>query len=716
MKFDKDQLLKHHFWILVGLSVPFALVAILLLVTSVSGNIATLRSGLLKTLGLGKQSTHRPEEVKEKQIEADFLVKKETEAWKKAFLEQESLLRWPRKIEATYHFADGLFANDVHVIKLPAEKTDWPADKPGELIHGMLIAADESKFEIVDKDGKNRYTFFATPKVQQRDGVTDDRGEKKGLSFASLAQLNPKETALAVSYQKTRYFNDRLTYGERRDYAKAYLSQIPPILRMVDPVRIEKDEDGKPRLTGVVQLRSSGWTFEATDRDYDEIPDKVKDKLIPPEDSKFLRFLGKEWNTEKTDISDEAWIAQEDLWIQTEIYRLIRAANDSLSSFTEVARDNNTKTVTYKNPYLAITMQLKNANTLELHIANQLNRRQKIETMKVRARFVDPKVKAESEVFAIVTKTNDADPLQPKGDRKDGDKRTITVALKQGPRRDGIFGLEQVLTWETAAVKRIEQIAIGMSDDVAQSQKNMSISLRALIEKKPEEAPAASKDGGMPQGGSNVGPKTGTGVGLGAPPGAFGAGGAATALDHGFTAERYQEVTPQFRRLPVAVVLIVDQNQVDRVLTAFNNSRLRFLMSQVLLNHYTKSVKPDMPADKADDGSPSGGVPPGPGPGPGPGPARPMGGSAFPGAGKSPMGGSAFPGAGKSPGGSFFPGGGIGPMGPGGYGAPAVTATDELEANMELVIYGVVTLYERYPPRAAQGTTASPTAEAPKTP
>ena len=51
----------------------------------------------------------------------------------------------------------------------------------------------------------------------------------------------------------------------------------------------------------------------------------------------------------------------------------------------------------------------------------------------------------------------------------------------------------------------------------------------------------------------------------------------------------------------VAIVLIVDQNQVDRVQTAFNNSKLRFLTTQVLLNHYPKSLKPELPTEKAGD-------------------------------------------------------------------------------------------------------------------
>lgn len=711
MKVDKDTLIKHHFWILVGLSVPFAAVAILLLVTSVSGHIQTLRDGLKKKLAEVKMNTHTPEDVAKKQIEASYLVKKETDAWGKAFREQEPLLRWPRRIEATYHFADGLFATDVHLIKLPAEKGEWPADKPGELMHGLLLSADDSQFKIVDKDGKNQYVFYATPKLSGKGGVTDDRGDKKELVFSDLSRQTPKETAVAVTYQKARYFNDRLTTGEQIDYKKYYLSQIPPILQIVDPVHVARDDDGKPYLAGVVQFNAGGWTFDAgADQDYDEIPDKVKEKLIPPGDARFLRFVNTDWNI-SNDISDEAWIAQEDLWIQKEIYRLIRSANDSLSAFDEVpgSRNNKTKSVSYKNPYFAVNMQLKDADTLQMTIANLLNRRQKVESMKVRVRFTDPTTikNVAPEVFSVVSRTQDADPLEPKGDPKKGDVRTITVKLKKGPRRDGIYSLEQVLTWETAAVKRIDQVAIGSlgGDDIALSQKLMANNLRPYIEKPKEEAAASDTKAG---GGAMAAAPSTVGVGGGAgqtgnkfqgsraggpgPGGMGGDKGGGTVLANGLVAERYLEVTPQFRRLPVAVVLIVDQNQVDRVLTAFNNSRLRFLMSQVLLNHYTKSVKPDLPGETPTETA-GGAAGPSFGPVAGPGMIKPGGPGAFRPGGKGPAGGFGSQ------------GGFLGPMGgatTGDTGHAAASTTDDLEANMEVVIYGIVTLYERYPPRSGQ--------------
>ena len=59
------------------------------------------------------------------------------------------------------------------------------------------------------------------------------------------------------------------------------------------------------------------------------------------------------------------------------------------------------------------------------------------------------------------------------------------------------------------------------------------------------------------------------------------AGGQGNMTPNQQNRERYTQVPEQLRRVPVAVVLVVEQGQVDRVQTAFNNSRLRFLTTQV---------------------------------------------------------------------------------------------------------------------------------------
>jgi hypothetical protein len=144
---------------------------------------------------------------------------------------------------------------------------------------------------------------------------------------------------------------------------------------------------------------------------------------------------------------------------------------------------------------------------------------------------------------------------------------------------------------------------------------------------------------------------------------------------NGVLFDRYIEVSEQSRRVPVGIALIVDQDHVDRVLTAFNNSKLRFLTTQVLLNRYPNSVRPMLVGQKAGIEDGAGGVPPQL-------PAMPMGGM-------FPMGGGAV---------GEFPMGGFGMPGAGLTGSSG----EELENNVEMAIYGIATLYERYPKRTIE--------------
>jgi hypothetical protein len=89
--------------------------------------------------------------------------------------------------------------------------------------------------------------------------------------------------------------------------------------------------------------------------------------------------------------------------------------------------------------------------------------------------------------------------------------------------------------------------------------------------------------------------------------------------------------------------LICDQDHVDRVLASFANSPFRFVLNQLVMNRYPLTVRPQLSLEKAER------LPPRPG-------ALPK---------TATLGGS----------------------------------EEEAEANVELVLYGTMTLYQRFPPR-----------------
>ena len=165
--------------------------------------------------------------------------------------------------------------------------------------------------------------------------------------------------------------------------------------------------------------------------------------------------------------------------------------------------------------------------------------------------------------------------------------------------------------------------------------------------------------GGGGPGGGGLAPRGPGGLG-----GAGGGGGEVVWTKNGLVKNRYVEVNDQARRLPAAIVLIVDQDHIDRVISSFGNSKFRFLLNQVIINRYPNSLRPNFAAkDKGPAGV-------------GPGPGFPF---------------NPLRGGGGGEGGPLMP---LGAQGPGGDGGG-----NEIESNVELVLYGVVTLYERFPQR-----------------
>src|SRR5207253_404867 len=146
----------------------------------------------------------------------------------------------------------------------------------------------------------------------------------------------------------------------------------------------------------------------------------------------------------------------------------------------------------------------------------------------------------------------------------------------------GIYHVEQITNWETAAVKRIEQISMGSlaGGDCSQSHRLFDTGLKSL--KPPANAPESNKSG--PPGGGGGDTPSGQMGGMKMQ----GGGGMNTKggkeegkkTKNGLSAERYAEQpTPELRRVPFGISLIIGQEHIDRVLYAFSKSRLRILMT-----------------------------------------------------------------------------------------------------------------------------------------
>ncbi len=437
----------------------------------------------------------------------------------------------------------------------------------------------------------------------------DDKGPKE-VEFAGIQRGDQ----VAVAFHQGKYFAEPLTDRELQIYtgSNVYLSQIDRLLTQVEPMTAKGE--------GVVQLRTTGgtnWYYKKGD--------------LPPsrDDQRFLVYLNEGWKDATGEISEEAWIAQEDLWVQSEIYRLIRMANDNVSKFKGTGGDAKNKTYTFTNPFWELAITWPGGPKLTVKIKNRQDRRQKLDDLAFRVRFshtMDP------ETIAV-----GGPPLGPQ------EVRELPITLNgDNPGRKGIFGVEQVLTWETAAVRRIDAISIGslQSNEIAMCNRTYSDPQQSLKNDEWKQGDVLGRAKKLERGGRG---------GRGAKKVVTIAEAANQITKHGLIRNRYMEVNPQVsRRIPVAVALIVDQDHIDRVEAAFNNSKLRFLTTQLSLNRYPGSLRPVLPVETTTSGLIN------------PREVRPT---------RQPENEQ-----------------------------PSSGSSDEMENNIEMVIYGVVTLYERYPP------------------
>jgi hypothetical protein len=176
--------------------------------------------------------------------------------------------------------------------------------------------------------------------------------------------------------------------------------------------------------------------------------------------------------------------------------------------------------------------------------------------------------------------------------------------------------------------------------------------------------------------------------------------------------KRYLTANNEVRRLPVAIMLIVDQEYIPDIIMAFANSPLQFQITQVLWNRFRDKLEGIGPT--ASSGNLGSGVVYAPGTstlgtlgyegefdkGPGaipgsPQPVRPIGIGPINPIPVPPGPGSVPPGPGSDP----YSGGFTDPNAP--YGStsnlPTVTDSQITAGLVELTIYGIVSLYEKYP-------------------
>jgi hypothetical protein len=736
MKFDKDTLIKQRFWVLGAVALPLILVCFIF-AGPIAGRAIFNQEKVIKTeldaLTSASRSVKGPESVKNKQEEAKLHDALKTVVWAKAWKSQAEVPTWPEAMEKKYNFKAGLFAIDIKAERRKIQPYDGTASEPpakverqGQfqgvikktdadkiLVEGFIKLGDKAPEGAKDaaegakssegaKDEPKRLVrlpFYNTTEIKvQISGELKDKKEK--FVFSDLHEPDEKdktEDVVTITYQVGKYFGDPLTEREAQSFVANYASQLHDVLKVLDPAS---------PTGGVVQLRESAPSGSPKDAR----PWKYSETKLPPVGAPFFSFVRK-WELTSKDISKEAWTAQEDLWIQRELFRLIRKANDAVATFRGEGGDGIGKEFTFTNPYWELKLTLTPQNTLTGKIRNRLKRRQHADiglVVRVRKGGEFPTQK----VFV-----GNLLPLKP------DEEKEIPDPLPVGDGATGIYGVEQILTTDTAAVKRLDLVMLGPGvggsqgavkspvgtgldaksgpgmmgggaggGSIANSHRTFTKPLLAYPFPGEIKAPVVAKeapDSSDPSKGSM--PKFGTG--------GFGKKDEQVSTN-GIRFERYIALEKEVRRVPVCLVLIVDQQHTGVVQTAFADSQLRFLTTQVLLSHYPHSVHSAEVGRQIMAGAPSKASMPS-------GPLGPFGGPmSFPGGGGMPMPPAA---AMAPPPSAMAPVGGIGMM-PGGIAtanAALASISSDQEANMELVLYGVVSLYERFPPKTGDATPGS---------
>src|SRR5258708_27942961 len=125
VQFDKELLIKHHFWILLGSSILLALIALIMLPSSVGQTVEKEE----KTFNSNKEALTKLNQPKnEKWVKAfevqDGVVKgKKDEVWGDSWKVQETMMTWPDSLEDKWSPRYQYFGDEIDVF----DRQEFPA-------------------------------------------------------------------------------------------------------------------------------------------------------------------------------------------------------------------------------------------------------------------------------------------------------------------------------------------------------------------------------------------------------------------------------------------------------------------------------------------------------------------------------------------------------------------------------------------------------------
>ncbi|MFO0879652.1 MAG: hypothetical protein U0840_20085 [Gemmataceae bacterium] len=439
----------------------------------------------------------------------------------------------------------------------------------------------------------------------------------------------------------------------------------------------------------------------------------------------FAIFPMQTWDRSLAPTREEIWLAQEDFWVRREMLFIIRNALDATALFRAVDAPAKKDAPEEKLPDGLLGKRVfRNTNwELTLFYEKSADGRSVLLSDKSKIKNINP---AERTLVLAHPRTNKGLPFRLIQGRGIADFRIAGEPLPFGGETTfkqkfpvapvdltKEYYVEQVLDLEISPIRRIEALQVAYhSHRTMASGFKINEELKKLDpEPEGEAAPASgAPPGGAPPGGAMMGGAPPSGMAMGGRGEGAGAAasGDATRVNM-INRQRYLHITPQCKAVPIAMRLVIDQSHIHDVLTAFANSRLRLQITQVTLHHVPDqggSAPPPSPGASGGTAPPAGPPPGGMAPTSAPGAARSgRGGMAMPpgmggGAGPAMMGGMGYPRpfiGGPRPGEEGAPSMVGGAGGAPGAAGPSVPNSVRL---VELTVYAIASLYERFPPRA----------------
>ncbi|MFL5343058.1 MAG: hypothetical protein ACJ8F7_23240, partial [Gemmataceae bacterium] len=313
---------------------------------------------------------------------------------------------------------------------------------------------------------------------------------------------------------------------------------------------------------------------------YRDMADIIKPTSYTPDWKTVLAPV--EWSDRVAPSSEEVWLSVEDMCVRREVLRVLHDANEMLAEFQPA--DAGTTKLPFTRKFksrlweLELTLDRKDRDyVFRGKLKNVSGRFQQIYEMDLYV-WVQDKHSNTDWPKPVTLKI-----LQDK--LSAGEELTLPETKATGVNAPtGLFRVEQVLNARTVPIKRLTNLTLGLN--AGHRLADRKLAMAKFSQPKEGEKPAgdaSSTDSRGPSGGKGA-PMTpmnmgGSGSGIGS----YGGGGASDAdrTPNGLTRARYVEVTDQVRRMPVALVVTVDQSDVPDLLVSLENThRMRFQVTQ----------------------------------------------------------------------------------------------------------------------------------------